>query len=787
MVDHFGRVQLFNRKNDDENRCGYCKRLNRELALCEAHKPCKICLTKEDYPPEIDKCMKCLDLIKNYCKFCFKEKNYENHIRNPSHLLHSYCMKCFTDKESHKERNECSKCLVFYCDISSSSGYGTVLRSKRCMFCKLIPSSETEVLCNRHIMCYQCISLILADPRYLQVLECSECRYCINKKCLESIENRCRICFKNVPNTEGRSLLTCSSNHICCITCFKSRDIKYEKISCTDCAEFYQKAKKTNCCYFCKKEKQGKLAVDCKDHYLCYTCKQSITEFNFEYYLQCDCYHCGVVIRNLFVSVSSTPSYSNRSINSSITNRYGQIDSSIYECIGCPFVRKSITDCEKHRFCEICFKFRMDTLRIGNCLKCRNLKEDGCRNCYTIITYPNYKIYNPMCEKYKHFYCEACFTNNKIRYSTTFCNDCKLLYNTSHDTFTNCILCTNPLFEPSYHICGLHRLCWRCKNLVSSENIKAYTEIINCSECKQHGYAYLSIPSKWTGSTSSISTNSLVGQLSITENPAQVLYIPSKYVTPSTNPISNATTDNYPQLENLNSINSSNPNLIQPNNTSQFNYPNLPAHQFPDTNTYNNPQPYHANMQTDFNSTGYQFFNPQVPNGIQYFTADAEVAITSLSGPADVQQIDYQNYAQSHNIVSQGNVAINPALVCCDFQREPMECNHPKCPECITSKFYVTYQKFIQECLNKNLKWLNEQKHGIGCSHVRDCFNRLCIPFEEVNSVALLVLKERGLDEGLADYFSLVFEEIPAKFSICRKCGCVKICFTVDYCYFCRS
>ena len=43
---------------------------------------------------------------------------------------------------------------------------------------------------------------------------------------------------------------------------------------------------------------------------------------------------------------------------------------------------------------------------------------------------------------------------------------------------------------------------------------------------------------------------------------------------------------------------------------------------------------------------------------------------------------------------------------------------------------------------NKNIKWLNEQKHGIGCN-VNGCFNRLCIPFEEVRITALKVL-ERG-------------------------------------------
>ena len=149
----------------------------------------------------------------------------------------------------------------------------------------------------------------------------------------------------------------------------------------------------------------------------------------------------------------------------------------------------------------------------------------------------------------------------------------------------------------------------------------------------------------------------------------------------------------------------------------------------------------------------------------------------------------YQNYLpQSYSIVPQINPLANtPKMMCCGLACEVMQCNHPKCSNCISMKFYATYKNFIQQLRNKNLKWLNEQKHGIGCNHVAGCYNSLCIPFEEVNQVALLVLKDEMLDEGLADYFALVFEEIPDTFSICKKCGCVKICFTVNYCYFCGS
>ena len=663
-------------------------------------------------------------------------------------------------------------------------------------------------------MCYQCISLILSERKYEDAITCSDCKQSVHNKSLEDIENLCRICFKrNLAFSERITLLTCKSKHFCCSECFKSTRIRHEKIVCTECAYFFKNTSKRNCCYLCKQEKADKLHIGCSTHYLCYACKSSINISNYQQYMDCDCFYCGQSIKKLHNPVSINPASSSISMSSAL-GYITKATKSIFSpsCIGCSLIRSLLDLCDTHKFCQACFKFRIGSLSTGNCARCQQLKDHACRNCYQLIPCAESKFLNPRCKTYHHFYCEKCFSDTTIRGDHYFCNDCRELYQSFQTSSNACILCKNEIVSQSRNLCALHKICIACLQMLNLENIKAYSITITCNECKQIAKENFSNPylsSAGDPSTSAISMSSRYRLNTFASTPT---YNPSNAIYPG----------NTGQMNN---------SLAYINNPPQAYYP-IP--QVTATDLYNSPQAYqvYPNIipQTGLNPTTTQHFNDPASfhqfSGIEGQTRTTSQRTLRTFQSAELQNYalnpqnittGYQNYApQSHSIAPQYQNLVpqtqsiapqytnyvtqtysippqinaptsTPKMMCCGLACEVMECTHPKCSNCIGMKFYATYKNFIQQLRNKNLKWLKEQKHGIGCSHVAGCFNRLCIPFEEVNQVAVLVLKEENLHEGLADYFALVFEEIPGTFSICRNCGEVKICFTNELCFWCKT
>ena len=743
------------KKNPKSVCCHYCQKGKDLVNQCKKHKPCKSCLRKEKKTTEIKKCPECLNIITNNCQGCFNNPNEGNHIRNPSHLLHSYCRSCFFNKELANDF-KCSKCKSFYIS-RSKSWWSSVFGSSdgKCFFCNEVPDCKSVKTCEDHFVCCQCISLIFSDRTYLKSIECDKCRIACMNKDPKSLENLCSICFDSPYSYERIPLLTCKFQHICCEKCFKSKSIKYEKISCISCAEYFKHDAQHRCCILCKQEHLEHEPLECSRHYLCYPCKSRINEENCQNYANCNCNECGVSIRRLF-----SPAYNS---SARVIPQPGRIIKpenmktfpNKGDCMGCRQNQNCVNTCRMHTFCQKCVNFNFECLLKYNCDDCNKVINHGCKNCYNIIPEAASKILNPKCNRYKHFYCKKCFSDSPSRNKPSFCSDCKTLYDEYQIRTDQCILCKNYLNTQYRSVCQVHKMCSGCFSLLNPENITVYSEVIKCFECRQIALNYLVNPSV---NLSLIPSNSIPIQ-KVTPNYLPNSYNFPNYSNPTINQTNNITPYQYSSPAMYNQMNLPNRNLVQQGNPPQVFYGNPPMPQDFRMNAYTNPQLYqnYPNLcpQVDLHNTGTQYF-PNSPTPVQsnLFEAESKAVNAPLRPQTGYQIIDHQNYApqpqsviplvtnsgnrpqtgypvidhqnyapQSQSIIfsvtnpgnkphtdypvtdhqnyapqSQSIISsvINPGnssrMVCCMTPCEAMECNHPKCTICINKEFYKTYK-----------------------------------------------------------------------------------------------
>ena len=74
-----------------------------------------------------------------------------------------------------------------------------------------------------------------------------------------------------------------------------------------------------------------------------------------------------------------------------------------------------------------------------------------------------------------------------------------------------------------------------------------------------------------------------------------------------------------------------------------------------------------------------------------------------------------------------------------------MQCGHQYCINCISIPFSQKFLEFLNKLIEKNIDYLNKNTYSIGCPQ-QNCYNTMCISFEEVRSIAENALASYNLD-----------------------------------------
>lgn len=710
------------------------------------------------------KCLRCKAMKSSeFCYVCPEEK-------------HIHCNNCIDDLRQYKdpifEIEKYSDRNVINCYVCISYFFSEDLHDQ-CFYCK--SKDDLIKVCRTHTSCKSCLSM-----PHKEILNCQFCLY-LSK-------NYCVGCFK-VENHSNLIINPSHPSHSYCSQCFTDKAGRLRDHSCIACNKAFRN-ESYNECPLCKNNRKNAGIKSCSTHKLCFQCMFLLDYSNREiYFTVINCNACKNMMKKLDLSefkYRCRVCYEMTDENSRLTIMTCGSHVACSRCYKEPiFEAKEIT-------CMKCAEFFEKQKTINCCFYCKKSKNDrieiSCRShyicaaCLSMINQKNYIAYvrgtscyncrfglqirvegnlgialnsnrvnsfrhavtfkenQSRCENCdfpkeilklcpNHRYCEACFKFKKASQQNRNCQTCNEIFETC------CRNCFKPIASHSdrYQIptCVYnHFYCSECFTLDSARLNPYY-----CIECKK---AY--------DSFSKTSRNCIMCRKP-TKNEHTVLCRDHNICLNCISLFSIQSLQTYLAIINC--------SFCKEILTSMFSNP--PPNNY---SNFNDSQATYTDLLSISNES------QSAPNQNFFFQPDQVPFITYEDS------LQYQIIPQ----IAKG--------ICCASQWDLMECFHPKCETCIGFRFTQDFMEFLNRLNIKDLTWLKKKQFMISCP-VQNCYNKMCIPFEYVNKIAIEILKLQRLNLGLIHTFALVFEGISPNFSICSNCQFVKVCTFVNYCIWC--
>ncbi|OMJ84195.1 hypothetical protein SteCoe_14749 [Stentor coeruleus] len=458
--------------------------------------------------------------------------------------------------------------------------------------------------------------------------------------------------------------------------------------------------------------------------------------------------------------------------------------------------------CQDHILCVKCIRSENCRIKL-QCNFCNHAISRLCFQCMLPYHFPlTQNISHPI-----HTYCKfciKCFDNN-------LCKVCKPDFSNkgNHRRVSECYFCRDQNFESSIMICNNHGLCINCLNYFSKLPMEDL-HIVDCKFCEDA--LKLNFSNKSNSSfVKGLEDKKLSNEekKSIAMNPQPPFNNPKKNTfaanasekmnTSFLKPESSNQNKNVP-LESENVLNSNlSPSNIKNQQSAFDEYPNFVS----------NPNELSQNISGNYKSVEsyYEHSSHNNLNTSNYIQEHNYLSV-SQNYPNNLNQsYDYNFYGSEHSYIQNpetstknSQFSYNSALSsqvykistfskcgkhntdCIFFE----DCHHYQCYFCISEGFEQKFNKFLNSLNSRNLNWLNKSHNSLGCK-IKNCFNKLCVPFDYVKHIAENICSSNNYPQQIASHYQLFFEGIKTTFFICPSCTYTSGYYFQKKCLYCNT